>query len=140
MSKILLGLLIVSVLVCGFCFGVSIDKEPEVVYETVTVDRFVEVIKEVQVIVEVIKEVEVVKTIYVSVEVEPDILFPDYPISGQQAISILEYAVGIHQYYIDHPEYCNAKTGSISWHQSWIRKYSQIIDLIYSLIKDCGNG
>ena len=58
-----------------------------------------------------------------------------FPITVEEGLKILHNGRYSHQYFLDHPENCNGKTGELTYHKRWVERYDQLEHLIIELKK-----
>jgi len=55
----------------------------------------------------------------------------DYTAMNQhQAIEFVEHCIASHQQYIDHPEWCDNKSGSVTFHQQVNKDYQSLLEYL----------
>ncbi len=58
-----------------------------------------------------------------------------FPITVEEGLKILHNGRDSHQYFLDHPEDSNDKTGDLTHHKRWVERYDQLEHLIIELKK-----
>jgi len=58
------------------------------------------------------------------------------PMNQHQAIEFVESCIASHQQYIDHPEWCDNKTGSVDFNQRVNENYKGLLEYLKILWKE----